>query len=1625
MSAYAIFPDHPLVQLVLLSPLHSTRPSRAAMTTPFEFNALLPLERLDASLWRALQRASRPTIITLPHHPILLPPTLSQISGSEGALRLTEASLAIEAAELAEACERANVKIKRVYLADPSRWSASWRAAGFEPWAELRHPRELAEAASSVAGFVLSGEEAAGRHGELGAFLFLQRALDHFENEPAHQRPLLLRGGLSPASAAMAAAAGAQGVVLDEQFLLCAEARTDPWLKSLLPRLSASDGRSVEGWRLLERPGRALRRSTEEVQFEEVASLLGGGPASEIPLSLDHPWVSQIVPPESRAEELFQRFEAALHEAQSALRRGALPLAPSSGLANAYGLEFPLAQGPMTRVSDQPDFTVTVSEAGALPFFALSLLTPERARPLLEEIATRLGDRPWGVGVLGFAPQALRAAQLALLLEFKPPVVLIAGGRPSQARPLEQAGVCTFLHAPSPTLLEVFLRDGHRRFVFEGSECGGHIGPTPSFSLWSAQIQVIERWLEEQGEGEARATAAAELELFFAGGLHDARSAAMLSAGVVRLSEEGVKIGALMGSAYLFTEEATHCGAIGTRFQEAALGCVETALLESAPGHRTRCAVSPFVEQFQAKRRELEAEGVEARERWAQLEQLNVGRLRIASKGIERHEGALRPVGETRQVAEGLFMLGEVATLRRTITNVAALHRSLSMDAIPLLQTFAARSLSAEAKESPQINSEEGLVGYSAGRSPEIAIIGMACLFPGADDLDSYWALLQEGRDAIGEIPAHRWPVDIYYDPDAPAGEKSSSRWGGFINQQPFDPLSFGIPPKTMSAVEPVQLLSLMVAARALEDAGYKERPFDRHRCAVLFGAEAGTDLANGYGFRALFPRWVGDLSAELDRRLPKLTEDSFAGILANVISGRIANRLDLGGPNYTVDAACASSLSALDASIKSLRSGESDMVLCGGADLHNGINDYLMFSSVHALSKRGRCRTFSAEADGITLGEGVGVLVLKRLEDARRDQDQIYAVIEGVGASSDGKSLGLTAPRPEGQRRALERCYQQAQVSPNKVSLVEAHGTGTIVGDRTELGVLEELYREAGASLGGCALGSVKSQIGHTKCAAGLAGVVKVALSLSHRRLTPTLHADPPNSAWTPAESPFRFLTRSRPWLASQPRAAVSAFGFGGTNFHTLLREGPRAARPRLKRKNWPCELLPLRGRSLDTARATAKEAATQLALRRTRGRDAHPAKLLDLALSLDQAGAGAPIQGLVIASSWTEAEGRLQAFAEGETAEGIYFRGKEAAPLVFLFPGQGSQRLSMGGELFSAFPQLSWLLDEGQAWAEKIFPPPPHDREDRARTEAALTDTRVAQPALGICDLAAATLLEQLGFKADHLVGHSYGELVALTFAGAISPSALLPLSARRGELILAATEGGDPGSMAAMSAGAESLREALDLAAEAHPNSGLEALTLANLNAPKETVIAGPSDAIEAALPILRREHKIRGKQIPVACAFHSPIVASAAPKLKSELDAMQIRTPQGLVWSNEKATPYPSHPSEIRAQLATQLAAPVRFQDSVEAIYAAGGRCFVEVGPGQVLGNLCTRTLGARPHQRVALIPKAGGVDELLQLFKGLGALLEAGHAPQLNVLFEGREGRPLPLESFGAPHPARL
>ena len=709
----------------------------------------------------------------------------------------------------------------------------------------------------------------------------------------------------------------------------------------------------------------------------------------------------------------------------------------------------------------------------------------------------------------------------------------------------------------------------------------------------------------------------------------------------------------------------------------------------------------------------------------------------------------------------------------------------------------------------------------------DIAIVGMSAILPGSGDVRTFWEHTLQGVDAITEVPADRWDWRLYYDADPKVPDKIVSKWGGFVPDVPFDPLRYGMPPSSLPSIEPVQLLLLEATRAALNDAGYDDRPFDRERAAVVLGMGGGAaQLAMGYAFRSYLPMLdtvrpgAGrDALQACEGLLPEWTEDSFPGFLLNVAAGRLANRFDLGGANYTVDAACGSSLAAASLAVRELETGSADLVILGGADTVQNPFTYLAFSKTQAFSPRGRCRPFDASADGIVISEGVAVVVLKRLADAERDGDRIYAVIKGLGASSDGRAKGLTAPSTEGQVRAVERAYAKAGVDPRTVGYVEAHGTGTAVGDVVEVNSISKVFREAGVPAGSVAIGSVKSMIGHTKCAAGLAGLINASLALHHKVIPPTIGVETINPRADLADGPFQVSTRLRPWLHAdleQPRrAGVSAFGFGGTNFHAVLEayEG-NLAPTRATTRDWPAELFAWRADDQASLLAQLDRLAKSL------DSGARPA-LRDLARAVNatlptRVGPG-PTLAIVAGSLDQVREGLASArstIRAGTTRiddpRGVFFEASPrflGQPVAFLFPGQGSQSPGMLADLAIAFPEVREAFEEFDAALKAegrprvgplVFP-----ASIREQDAAQLRSTEVAQPALGAASVGLLRLLSSLGVEPDVVAGHSFGELVALHAAKSLSSDSLATLAHERGRLMLEAL-GDEPGSMAAFATG-----------------------------------------------------------------------------------------------------------------------------------------------------------------------------------------------------------------------------
>ncbi|MER6065149.1 beta-ketoacyl synthase N-terminal-like domain-containing protein [Streptomyces sp. NPDC001792] len=908
-------------------------------------------------------------------------------------------------------------------------------------------------------------------------------------------------------------------------------------------------------------------------------------------------------------------------------------------------------------------------------------------------------------------------------------------------------------------------------------------------------------------------------------------------------------------------------------------------------------------------------------------------------------------------------------------------------------------------------------------RQTPVAIVGMAVLLPGAPGLDAYWRNLRDGVDAIGDVPAGRWDAD-YYRPGSATGpaapDRIYCRRGGFVDGlAEVDVTRYGIMPASVPGTEPDQLIALDVAAAALADAGGEERLPPRDRIGVALGR--GGYLTPGLVRLDQRVRTAGQLTrtlgellpdlcgAQLDRIRAAFTErlgpdspESAIGLVPNLAASRIANRLDLRGPAYTVDAACASSLVAVDQAVTELATGRCDLVLAGGVHHCHDITLWSVFAQLRALSPSQRIRPFHRHADGILIGEGTGVVVLKRLADAERDGDRVYAVIRGTGVAGDGRTAGLAAPDPGGQARAVRQAWRAAGLdpaAPDSLGLLEAHGTATPAGDAAELTTLAEVFGPAEGQGFRPVLGSVKSMIGHIMPAAGVAGLVKAALALHHRTLLPTLHCDDPHPAL--AATRFRTLDQSRPWETDlrQPvrRAAVNAFGFGGINAHVVLEEAPglgslpgqaggAGGAPYGRAGATRARPVPDEAPGARSASAHAQVAEPERVLLLAAGSVPDLAAVLGaddsvvLAAGLDphrpHPDSGPARLGIVDPTPKRLALAR-RAVAKGRGWHGrgdVWFR-----PGPLLGPG-GDGRLAF------VFPGL-----------EGAFTP----RTDDIAAHFGLTPLPGADVPVGDVGrhgfgvVGVGRLLDQalrrMGAVPDAVAGHSVGEWTAMAVGGLYAPDQVDAFMAEFDPDTVTV-----PGlAFAALGTSAAHVRALL---AESWAGSGIE---LSHDNAPRQSMVCGPGAAVDEFVRSLRAQGVIC-QVLPFRSGFHTPMLEPYLAPIREAADRFRLHPPTVAVWSGTTAAPFPRAERAVRELFVRHLLEPVRFRELTEALYAAGHRVFVQAGPGR-LTSLIEDTLGDRDHLAVAAnVPERGGMPQLRRVATALwtaGAAVAAGVPPQ--------------------------
>jgi acyl transferase domain-containing protein/acyl carrier protein len=958
-----------------------------------------------------------------------------------------------------------------------------------------------------------------------------------------------------------------------------------------------------------------------------------------------------------------------------------------------------------------------------------------------------------------------------------------------------------------------------------------------------------------------------------------------------------------------------------------------------------------------------------------------------------------------------------------------------------------------------------------------IAIVGVGAVLPDAPNAPAFWQNICNKRYSIRDVPPERWSPEDYYDPDPNVPYKTYTKLGGWVQGYQFDWKRFRIPPRVAAAMDEGQQWAVTIADEALTDYGHPQRPLNTDRTGVILGTAMGgelhyeTTLAISYPeyahaldnvaeFQALSPAQREAILAGWKRnvhaRLPEVTEDTMPGELPNIVSGRVANVLNLRGPSFIADAACASSFAAINSAFEMLTEHHVDAVISGGVDRNMGAGVFTKFCKIGALSATGS-RPFGEGADGFVMGEGSGAFLLKRLSDAERDGDRIYAVIRGVGSSSDGKGKGITAPNPAGQILSLQRAWENAGLDPATATLVEAHGTSTRVGDVAEATTLATVFKDA--PRGSIALGSAKSNIGHLKAGAGAAGLLKAAMALYHKKLPPTLNAERPNPNFDFAASPFTLNTELRAWEApadAPRRAGVSAYGFGGTNFHLVLEEHIPGMLSKSERTVHAGVDIGTNG-SGGTATTSQQGPAvfsspsrvvkTPLRGILAIGAD-NPSTLKDLlddAVRKVEAGwtppIAAPDPAVVRANErlfidfgdhneLSDRIGRARKAAGFDNpqawkvlqGQGI-FRGSGPKPgkMAFLFPGQGSQYINMGRELARLEPVVKQVFDDADKTMAPILGRPLTDfifvdsTDEAAMTQAemGLMQTAITQPAMLAMDTAIYKLLAEYGFGPDMVMGHSLGEYGALIAADIMPFAHALEASAARGAEMTKVSMG-DNGWMAAVMAPYNVIMETIE--------SVDGYVVAANINSYSQCVIGGASTAVETAIEQFNRDG-YRAMRIPVSHAFHTKIVAPAAAPLRTVLDRLSVSEPKLPLVANVTGELYPTTPEAIKEILELQIASPVQWIKGLETMYDLGVRTFVEVGPKRALKGFVDDVLGERGDIWSILTnhPKQGEIPTFNQALCGLyaagyGAMEErpaATNGSVTSVVSDLKESTPMP------------
>jgi malonyl CoA-acyl carrier protein transacylase len=1214
-----------------------------------------------------------------------------------------------------------------------------------------------------------------------------------------------------------------------------------------------------------------------------------------------------------------------------------------SPAAGEMGTVYPFIQGGMSWISDVPEFASRVADAGGLPTIALGLMDAETLDRRLGRLAEAMGGRPYAVNIVSLAENPFREMHLAWIKKQKPRFVVIAGGDLSPLRELIECGIEVMYIAPDEALLKLALESGVRYVTCEGYEAGGHVGQHSTLTLAQIVLDLKRR----------TPSLFQNCRVILAGGIFNRETAfmaAMLGADAIQ-----------MGTAYLATREIVETDALTALYQRMILNSPPGGTVVSGQhtGLRVRSLSTPRVKAILSLEREFATGHQDEVSFRKKMEEMAAGSLFTAARGMNRQCEA--PLDEQTCLERGQFMSGACAGLISETRNLRSFHSELAEGPLLLHQPAVGDIAKPSAAEPPNRETPSPGVGHGVRVAPHndtherIAITGMSILNALGSSPEEIWDASLAMKSGITLVPPSRWDHSIFYDPRPLVSDKTYCKVGAFLDF-PISRTELGIPPQDFRTMTSATKLTLWLADRAIRASGILESDIPRERIGVVVAQNSGE--AAGTLTNIIIRAYTHDILAAVKRAV-HLTQDQASAVEREVKSGRMApddttllgrincaaagficNRFGFMGPSYAVSAACSTSLVAVYSAIQMIRNGTIDAAIVGGGEddlTHLHFLEFAAVGALYGLSGRERparetSRPFDAERDGLVLGEGGGMIVIERESLARARGARIHSIITGMGASNN--NLGMVESNSVTQEIAIRASFQGIPYGPDAVGLVECHATSTRQGDVEEVRALKTFFKPSKRTV----LTSFKSQIGHTLGASGISNIIRGTMAMKTGVFPPTLNYEHPDPEMGLEGSGLFIAPEPLDWKtgAGEPRRLqVNAFGFGGSNYVVQMEQAlDEADTIMVSPDRAPC----LAGKKRDSP------AIQGVSFFRTE-MDGRYCRMAVVAQSDEEARTTIE-RSAVLAEAGTASPKVMRSLAQ----QGIYVSPENVhvPPLAFVFPGQGAQYGGMGRDLYDSFPVIKEWMDRAAAAADfdllnLMF----HDQEEN------LQKTRWQQPAMFAMEHAIARYLTTLGIHPVAMAGHSLGELTALCLAGVFSPEDGFRIVNKRAICMdKAAAMNVEPGIMAAVDAPLDLLKEMIQ---------GQEDVHIGNINSPNQVVVSGNTDAVKNLGKKLK-EMGYRATLLKVSMAFHSPVMKVIHDELEAYIASIPVHSPRIPVISNTTMAPYPSDPGEIKRIIMAHLESTVHWMNNVQTLWDDYGvRHFVEVGPGEALGNLIADTL----------------------------------------------------------------